>query len=97
MVYDSLGSRSASWTGKIYVEIAETAARNGSILVVPVGSVEQHGFHMPVGTDTILVDAVAHRSVERVETEVPVLITPSTSSKISPIRPWRTVSTACYS
>ena len=76
MVYETLGSQSSAWAGKTYPEIVETAERNGSVLVVPVGSIEQHGFHMPVGTDTILVDAVAHRSAERIDEEVPLLVTP---------------------
>lgn len=84
MVYDTIGSQPASWAGKTYPEIAETAARDGSVLVIPVGSVEQHGHHMPVGTDTILVDAVAHHSAARVEGEVPLLVTPPLWSGYSP-------------
>lgn len=33
--------------------------RNRTILMLPLGSVEQHGRHMPIGTDTILAEAVA--------------------------------------
>jgi creatinine amidohydrolase len=33
--------------------------RERTVVVLPVGSVEQHGFHMPVGTDTMLAVAVA--------------------------------------
>jgi creatinine amidohydrolase len=84
VVYDTLGSQPASWAGRTYSEIVETAAHDGSVLVVPVGSVEQHGSHMPVGTDTILVDAVAHHSVERVEEDIPVLVTPPVWSGYSP-------------
>jgi len=84
VVYDTIGSQSASWAGKTSPEITETAARDGSVLVLPVGSIEQHGSHMPVGTDTILVDAVAHRSAERVRQEVPLLVTPPIWSGYSP-------------
>src|SRR5262245_39234777 len=38
--------------------------REGTVVVAPLGAIEQHGRHMPVATDTLLVDAVA-REVER--------------------------------
>jgi creatinine amidohydrolase len=34
--------------------------RETTIVLLPIGSVEQHGNHMPVGTDTILAEAVAN-------------------------------------
>jgi len=39
--------------------------RDATVLLVPLGSVEQHGWHMPLGTDTILADAVSVASCER--------------------------------
>jgi creatinine amidohydrolase len=33
--------------------------RNSTVLILPLGAVEQHGRHMPLGTDTLLVHAVA--------------------------------------
>jgi creatinine amidohydrolase len=77
MAYQTIGSSDVSWAGKTYSEIGEIGERDGSIAVVPMGSVEQHGHHMPVGTDTILVDAAAHLGAERVHGEVPVLVTPT--------------------
>jgi len=65
-----------SWAAKPYPEIRETAQQDNSICIVPIGSLEQHGYHLPTGTDTILVDAVATRGAERVADEVPVLLTP---------------------
>lgn len=35
------------------------------VVVVPIGSLEQHGHHLPLLTDTILVSAVAERTAER--------------------------------
>ncbi|MGC5025417.1 MULTISPECIES: mycofactocin biosynthesis peptidyl-dipeptidase MftE [unclassified Tsukamurella] len=37
----------------------------GSVLVVPVGSVEQHGPHLPLDTDTRVAAVIARRAVER--------------------------------
>jgi creatinine amidohydrolase len=42
--------------------LAEVAG--GSVLVVPFGAVEQHGPHLPFGTDFVIVDAVARRAAE---------------------------------
>jgi creatinine amidohydrolase len=41
-------------------QAAADAAAAGAIAVLPVGSVEQHGQHLPVGTDSLLVAAVAN-------------------------------------
>jgi len=73
-----------SWIGKTYPEIQETAQRDGSVLVIPIGSVEQHGHHMPVGTDIILADSVARAAAERVQSGVPILISPPVWSGHSP-------------
>ena len=36
----------------------EQAAINDSIMLVPIGTIEQHGPHLPLGTDTYGSDAV---------------------------------------
>jgi creatinine amidohydrolase len=67
-----------AWAAKSYPEIEEIAEREGSILLVPVGALEQHGHHLPTGTDTILVESVATAGAERASehSDVPVLTTP---------------------
>jgi len=75
---------STAWMGKPSGEIGAQAETDGSVAVVPVGSVEQHGDHMPVGTDTILAQAVARLGAERVEDDVPVVVTPPVWSGNSP-------------
>lgn len=84
MVYETIGSQPAAWAGKTAREVREIAERDGSVLVVPIGSIEQHGNHMPVATDTILVDAVAHTSAERVVERIPILVSPPVWSGYSP-------------
>ncbi len=49
------------------------------VVLVPVGSVEPHGPHLPLATDTIISEAVAERAAERLEAErgVVALLAPS--------------------
>lgn len=82
MVYDTIGQKDTAWAGKTYREIRSIGDADGSIVVVPIGSIEQHGHHLPVATDTILVDAAAHRGAE-VADEVPITVTPPIWSGIS--------------
>lgn len=43
----------------------EALDRETTVLVLPIGSVEQHGNHMPVGTDTMLAQAVSLAAAEK--------------------------------
>lgn len=42
------------------------AAGRADVLVVPVGSCEQHGPHLPLGTDTVIAERVAHAVARQV-------------------------------
>jgi len=50
--------------------------RDRTVVILPVGSVEQHGRHMPVGTDTILAHSVALEAAGRLKNRVAVLPPP---------------------
>jgi creatinine amidohydrolase len=56
-------------------EAREAAA--GSILVLPLGATEQHGPHLPAGTDALICGGVAERVAERLEGQVPVVVAPT--------------------
>lgn len=45
------------------------------LVLVPVGSLEQHGPHLPLDTDTVIADAVAHRVADRLD-RTDVLVAP---------------------
>ncbi|MDQ1246260.1 MAG: hypothetical protein QG597_628 [Actinomycetota bacterium] len=47
-----------------------------AIAVLPTAATEQHGPHMAVGTDTLLVTTVAERAARAAADTVPVIITP---------------------
>ena len=54
-------------------------APTGSLVLVPVGSTEQHGPHLPLDTDSVIADAVAHRCAESLAREgadEPVAVAP---------------------
>jgi creatinine amidohydrolase len=48
-----------------------TAGLNSKILLLPLGSFEQHGPHLPLDTDTIIIDSVVARALgeEQIEAE----------------------------
>src|SRR5699024_9786514 len=45
----------------------EAATARGSLVVVPVGAVEQHGPHLPLSTDIWIASRVATEAVRQVE------------------------------
>jgi len=45
----------------------EIAASPCQIAVLPIGAIEQHGRHLPVGTDTLLAEAFASRLAQRLD------------------------------
>jgi mycofactocin precursor peptide peptidase len=48
------------------------------LLLVPVGSIEQHGPHLPLATDSVIAAAVTRAAAERIAAEgVDVLVTPT--------------------
>jgi creatinine amidohydrolase/Fe(II)-dependent formamide hydrolase-like protein len=51
--------------GDLTFQEAGTALRASSILCLPMGSMEQHGPHLPLNTDTVLAEAFTRRIVER--------------------------------
>jgi len=46
-----------------WAEVAEVAG--ATLLAVPLGATEQHGPHLPIGTDTLVATALAERLAER--------------------------------
>ena len=59
-----------SWT-----QIAE-AIEKTDILILPTGSTENHGPHLPLQTDSYIISEIVRRAVEKVKSEVRVLVAP---------------------
>ena len=53
----------------------EAYLEKSDTIIIPVGSLENHGLHMPLGTDTIIPDEIARLSMTVTESA------PSASSK----------------
>lgn len=49
------------------VAATELAPRPASLALVPIGHTEQHGFHLPLSTDTVIVEALARRAEAALE------------------------------
>lgn len=48
-----------------------------TVAVLPLGATEQHGPHLPTGTDTLLVEAVLSRALDRLPAGHPLVVLPS--------------------
>ena len=65
-------------------ELNERVA-DGAVAVVPTGSLEQHGAHLPVGTDSLLAEALAREGVDvAVESGTPAVAFPAIWTGFSP-------------
>lgn len=54
----------------------EQAAREGCVVILPVGQVEQHGPHLPVSTDVDIAVRLAERAADLAGGETPTLVMP---------------------
>lgn len=53
------------------------AAAATALVVLPVGATEQHGPHLPTGTDYFTVEALSREAATVASAEVPVIVTPA--------------------
>ncbi len=58
-------------------EIAEKISN--SLVIIPVGAIEQHGPHLPINTDTIIIDAIATRVCNAMDSNYSVFKAPVVS------------------
>ncbi|MFC1978758.1 creatininase family protein [Chloroflexota bacterium] len=62
------------WQEMRRTEIDE-AAKTDSVVIIPTGSIEQHGNHLPVNTDINICYSIAKQAAELIE-DFPVLVAP---------------------
>jgi creatinine amidohydrolase len=61
------------WQEMLRTEV-EQAAKDGAVVIIPVGSIEQHANHLPLNTDTNCCFSIAQRAAE--QANVPALVSP---------------------
>ena len=60
-------------------EVVEAAARPGSTVVWPFGSIEQHGPHLPLGTDALFAERVCSAVLDNLPAAMPIWQLPTQS------------------
>ena len=73
---DQDGAHQVEWARLTAPDIRAVAAQPNALAVLPIGSLEQHGPHLPVITDTASASAAAIRAALLVADEMPVLVLP---------------------
>jgi creatinine amidohydrolase len=53
------------------------AAEKDSLVIITIGATEQHGPHLPVMTDNVIVEEIAKRSVAKAEGSIPIILGPN--------------------
>jgi creatinine amidohydrolase len=61
----------------------QLATRTQAVLVIPLGSTEQHGPHLPMGTDTLLAGEVAEAATVEAGARVDLVLAPSLAYGVS--------------
>jgi creatinine amidohydrolase len=64
--------------------VREQAGRPGSTVIWPFGAIEQHGPHLPLGTDALFADRMCEAVLERLDPTLPVWRLPVQSLGFSP-------------
>lgn len=64
------------WEELTYRQIAELGNKN-SWGLLPIGSIEQHGPHLPVGTDTLLVEGILGLALKKYQPRFPIIVFPT--------------------
>ena len=59
-------SRTVFMSELSWIEYRQRVETEGAVVLLPVGALEQHGPHLPLGTDAILATEMARRAAERV-------------------------------
>jgi len=55
------------WFDELSMKEAEKAAKAGKVVIIPVGSVEEHGDHLPLCTDSLQPEYVALEAAKKTE------------------------------
>ena len=65
---------------KLFAELNREVLRElapDALAVVPLGATEQHGPHLPAGTDTFVIESIAREAAEIAADKLPVVLAPA--------------------
>lgn len=71
------------WSDMKWPEV-EKMAKKEAMVILPIGSTEQHGPHLPLNTDTTSAFEIAKRAAEKVSNKFPTLVLPPIWTGYSP-------------
>lgn len=74
----------ADWTTLDFERLRADGVAARTIAVLPVAAIEQHGPHLPLSVDTVLVNGIVNAALDHLPAELPVLILPTQSVGLSP-------------
>jgi creatinine amidohydrolase len=69
-------AQSVMWKELTAAEL-RAKAEAGAVVLMPVGSMEQHGPHLPVGVDTFLSEGLCKAAAEALAPEMPIVVAPT--------------------
>lgn len=67
---------SVYFSDKSWPELQKMVKRN-ALIILPVGTIEEHGMHLPVNTDVVIAQETAKRVGEKLKGKIPPLIMPT--------------------
>lgn len=70
-----MGKMSVKFEEKSWIELKNYIGSN-TLILVPIGAIEEHGPHLPVNTDMIIANRLSLSVAENIKDEIPVLVTP---------------------
>ena len=74
----------ADWTTLDFERLRDSGLAARTIAVLPVAATEQHGPHLPLSVDTVLVDGIITASLDQLPPDLPVLFLPTQAVGLSP-------------
>jgi len=74
----------ADLTARDFAALQSSGAASSCIAVLPLAATEQHGPHLPLSVDTVLVEGVIAAALPHLPTDLPALFLPTQTVGLSP-------------